>query len=42
MKFHERPDISVVLIALRHWCAKQRAIYQTRQQVRRIRVWRGK
>jgi hypothetical protein len=39
MKFHERPE---VLVGLRHWCAKQRAIVQTRQQVRRIRVWRGR
>ena len=37
MKFHERPD---VLVALRHWCALQRTIHQTRQQVRRVRVWR--
>lgn len=39
MILDEIPDD--LFAALRQWLALRRAIYQTRQQVRRLRVWRG-
>ena len=39
MTFYETPDD--LFLAMRQWSALRRAIYQTRQQIRRIRVWRG-